>query len=376
MKLPGRWFSGPSEGRSIRFDIMVRFLAVALLADVILTAVLLLAALAVSGGPAGRILEEKTGIEVLSPGFFLLLGVIFAAGAAASVIAALVMGLPFGRMVRTSLLDIRDANEIFSRGKLDFRLDLKGYVELTQIAEQFNRMAQRMEKQVESLQRLVNEKQDLLEGAEEAASAEERRKIARELHDAVSQQLFAVSTTLAAVPVLMESDPGEAKRYLSLIGKMVEDAQQELRALIMHLRPVSLEGRCLREGIGRLLDGISEKGGDLRILRDLQDVEGVPPGIENNIFRVIQEAISNILRHAKATSFTVKLYQKGKVMVLIIEDNGIGIGAEDVKKTSYGIETMRERVEEVGGRFDLISYPGKGTRIEIRIPVGLQGIFK
>jgi two-component system, NarL family, sensor histidine kinase LiaS len=143
----------------------------------------------------------------------------------------------------------------------------------------------------------------------------------------------------------------------------------------MHLRPVNLEENCLKDGIDKLLEELKSKQCTLIIHKDLMDVPGVPHGIENNIFRVTQEAVSNILRHSKATSFSVKLFQKNKVLHLIVEDNGVGIRDEDIKKTSYGLVTMRERIEELGGRFDVISYPNRGTRIEVRVPIGLQSLF-
>ncbi|MHB1454013.1 MAG: sensor histidine kinase [Saccharofermentanales bacterium] len=376
MKVFRSRFLRPAEGKSILFDVIARFLLTALVMDGVLTVGLLLLSVVLSEGTDGSTIRNIIGIGLFSEEYFIILGIVSAAGVIASAAAALLIGLPFGKALKTRLMDIRDANEIFSRGRLDHRLEIRGYIELEQIADQFNKMAQRTEKQIESLQRLVSENKDLLQGAEEAASTEERRKIARELHDAISQQLFAISTTLAAVPLLMDSRPEEARRYIGLVAKMVTSAQQELRALIMHLRPVNLEGHCLREGISGLLDEIRDKTEGIQIRQELGDAEGISPGIENNIFRVTQEAISNILRHSKATAFSVKLFQRDKVLVLIIEDNGIGMDLSETKKTSYGIETMRERIEEIGGRFDILSYPQKGTRIEIRVPVGLQGIFR
>ncbi|MFA7206774.1 MAG: sensor histidine kinase, partial [Saccharofermentanales bacterium] len=187
--------------------------------------------------------------------------------------------------------------------------------------------------------------------------------------------LFAVSTMLAAIPVMMDKKPEDARKYLALAEKTAGTAQQELRALIMHLRPVSLEGSSLRQGIAKLLDELGDKNKNIRIYAELSDIEGVPEGIEDNIFRVTQEAVSNIIRHSKATGFTVKLFRKEKVLTLLIEDNGIGFSDSDGKKTSYGLRTMRERIEEIGGRFDVISFPGKGTRIEIRVPLDLQSMF-
>ena len=132
-------------------------------------------------------------------------------------------------------------------------------LETSDLARRFNSLADRIAKQAEALQRMAGENKRLMEGAGEAACAAERRKIARELHDAVSQQLFAINTMLAAIPVMMDKDPDEARKYIALTEKMSVSAQQELRALIMHLRPVSLEGSSLRLGITKLLEELEAK---------------------------------------------------------------------------------------------------------------------
>ncbi len=376
MKFLKNVFVRTMEGKSVQFDIVKKFWMNGFLTTIFTMLGILIFSLLLTEGMSNNYLEESLGISFLSGEYFRLLFILGIIGFVASIGATIVVGLPVGRTLRTLLHVIRDANEKLSRGKLDYRLRIRGYIELEEISNQFNRMAQRTEKQVESLQRLINENKELLAGAEEAASSEERRKIARELHDAISQQLFAINTTVAAIPKLMDKRPEEAKKYFTMIEKMVSMAQQELRALIMHLRPVNLEEHCLKEGIEKLLDELDTKHENIEIHQVLHDIEGLAPGLENNIFRVTQEAISNILRHSKATKFSVKLFQKEKVLSLIIEDNGVGIKNSDNKKSSYGMATMRERIEELGGRFDVISFPDKGTRIEVRVPVGLQSTFK
>lgn len=376
MKFFKNVFVRTTEGKSVQFDIVKKFFLNALLTVIFSILGILILSLLLTEGLSNDYLEKNLGVPFLSREYFRLLLIFGVTGFFAAAGATIIIGLPVGRTLRTLLHVIRDANEKLSRGKLEYRLRIRGYIELEEISNQFNRMAQRTEKQVESLQRLINENKELLAGAEEAASSEERRKIARELHDAISQQLFAINTTVAAIPKLMDQRPEEAKRYFGMIEKMVSMAQQELRALIMHLRPVNLEEHCLKEGIEKLLQELDMKHDNIEIHQDLHSIEGLAPGMENNIFRVTQEAISNILRHSKATKFSLKLFQKEKVLSLIIEDNGIGINNTDGKKSSYGMATMRERIEELGGRFDVISFPDKGTRIEVRVPIGLQSTFK
>jgi len=376
MNVVEKVFRGALSGNNIRSDTIRKFFVACMLSGVIAVTAVIVFSLFLTEGIDREFIKNFLGFELFSVQFYRLLGIIFIFGFVSSIIAAILISFPFSRNIKSQLQKISDANEIFSRGKLEYRIDIDGYAEIRDIGKQFNDMAHRTQKQVESLQRLINQNQELLKGAHEAASTEERRKIARELHDAISQQLFAISTTVSAIPKLMDTKPNEAIRYLSMVEKMVTTAQQELRALIMHLRPVNLEESCLKDGIENLLEELDNKHPNIKIRKELQNIDGVSSGIENNIFRVTQEAVSNILRHSKANTFSVKLFSKDKVLVLIIEDNGIGIDLDNNKKSSYGLSTMRERIEELGGRFNVISFPGKGTRIEIRVPIGLQSIFK
>lgn len=314
-------------------------------------------------------IEDSLGIIFYSPPYFILLGIISCLGILSALTFAIWAGYPLGRYLKRSLQSIADAADAFTRGKLDYRLKVEGSDEVSQVGLQYNQMADRIEKQVGSLQRLVNENTLLVQQAEQAASLDERRKLARDLHDAVSQQLFAVSMTMAALPRLMDTQPEQAKVHLLQVEEMVTMAQQELRALIMHLRPVTLDGHSLKEGVDQLLAELTQKYPDLQLEWEIKVEAILEQGIEDHLFRVIQEAISNVLRHAKATHFTLKLLQKQERLLLTLEDNGIGFISSNTKKSSYGISTMRERIEDIGGRFDLISFPTTGTRIEIRVPI-------
>jgi NarL family two-component system sensor histidine kinase LiaS len=313
--------------------------------------------------------EYFFGFSFYSPPYLVLLGIIIGLGTLSAFTFALWAGYPLGRYLKKSLQSIADAADAFTRGKLDYRLQSDGNDEVSRVGLQYNQMADRIEKQVNSLQRLVNENTLLVQQAEQSASLDERRKLARELHDSVSQQLFAVSMTMAALPRLIDQEPEQAKQSFHQVEGMVTIAQQELRALIMHLRPVTLDGYTLEEGINQLLDELTQKYPDLQLEWEIGADTELAQGVEDQLFRVIQEAISNMLRHAKATHFMLKLQQTPERLLLIIEDNGIGFDLSEQKKSSYGISTMRERIEDLGGRFDLITYPSTGTRIEIRVPI-------
>ncbi|WP_336776861.1 sensor histidine kinase [Paenibacillus sp. MMO-58] len=201
-----------------------------------------------------------------------------------------------------------------------------------------------------------------------SAVIEERQRLARELHDAVSQQLFAISMTATAVSRTIERDWERAKRQVQLIEEMASVAQSEMRALLLHLRPVHLDGKNLAAALTALVDELKQKV-PMTIDLDVDDSITMKPGAEDHLFRIAQEALSNTLRHSKAESMEIKLHRKGPEVRMLLKDTGIGFDLEAKKQTSYGLLTMEERVNELGGYLHMISKPGEGTSIDIRVPI-------
>jgi len=178
--------------------------------------------------------------------------------------------------------------------------------------------------------------------------------------------------TMAALPKLISKNQQQAITVLNDVEKMVNNAQQELRALIMHLRPVTLDGKSFEEGISALFEELKVKNKHLTLHLDFKQQTQLPSKIEDQLFRTIQEAISNMLRHSKATIFDMKLYEKDGRLCIALEDNGIGFIVEEMeKKGSYGLATMKERMIELGGNLTILSYPKKGTKLELRVPIRL-----
>lgn len=243
-----------------------------------------------------------------------------------------------------------------------------GNDEVGRLGEQLGRISKRWEEQVNSLQRLSTNNAQLAEQARVTAIVEERQRLARELHDAVSQQLFAISMTATAVGRTLDKDFGKAQRQVALIEEMSAVAQSEMRALLLHLRPVYLEGKALEQGLRELIRELQIKV-PMEITFEMDEGISLVKGIENHLFRIIQEAMSNTLRHAKADRMDIRIQRKQNTVRVTLRDDGIGFEIDEKKQTSYGLSTMQERVTELGGSIQFITAPGKGTRIEISVPL-------
>ncbi|CAG5084220.1 Sensor histidine kinase LiaS [Thermobacillus xylanilyticus] len=204
------------------------------------------------------------------------------------------------------------------------------------------------------------------------AITEERQRLARELHDAVSQQLFAISMTATAVKRTLDKDFERAKRQVELIEEMASVAQSEMRALLLHLRPVHLDGKRLPQALEALVEELQQKVPNMVIALDQEPHLAILPEAEDHLFRIVQEALSNTLRHARASRMDISLRREQGQLHLLMRDDGVGFDMEAKKQTSYGLLTMEERVHEMGGTMTLRSAPGEGTEIDIRVPVLME----
>ncbi|MBO8164625.1 MAG: sensor histidine kinase [Brevibacillus sp.] len=281
----------------------------------------------------------------------------------------MVSGYVIGNLLKKRMNILRQAAMNLERGQLSYRVPELGDDELGEIGWQFNRLAARWEEQVASLQRLSNHNAALGEQVRQAAVLEERQRLARELHDAVSQQLFAIAMSMAAIKRMIDTNPLRAAQQIELVEEMAAAAQAEMRALLLHLRPATLQDKSLREAVVELLEELKQKH-PLDIAWEIEEMPELPSGIEDHLFRILQEALSNSLRHARAKKIEVKLFVLNKEQVrLRIADDGVGFDPDGEKMTSYGLISMQERVTELGGTLDVYTAIGKGTQIEVIVPL-------
>ena len=257
-----------------------------------------------------------------------------------------------------------------ARGNFTSRVYDNDDDEIARIGTELNELGEKMQRQVKSLKRMADEKSEYAKSAHVAATIEERQRLARDLHDAVSQQLFALTMMSQATIRMFDKNPDQARVQMEEISSTALQAQTEMRALLLHLRPVHLSGEPLVSGIHNLIDELKQKCQiDFQIT--MEEIEELSETTEEHLFRIIQESLSNTLRHANATQVTVELTKRNQELFLHIADNGDGFDLESdqQKKTSYGLKTMKERCEEIGGTFTVRSKQGEGTHLDIRIPL-------
>ncbi|MCZ0756936.1 sensor histidine kinase [Anoxybacillus sp. J5B_2022] len=251
----------------------------------------------------------------------------------------------------------------------------QGNIELSrkQTAKELNDVWERIEKlqkhwleQTKRTQKLATEKVENEEELIERIISEERNRLARELHDSVSQQLFAASMMMSA---LMETYIGseQGKKQLKLVEQMIHQSQLEMRALLLHLRPVQLKGKSLQDGMKELLTELAQKV-PMEMKWKIEDVT-LDRGVEDHLFRILQESVSNTLRHAKATMLEVLLLERDGFVLLRVSDDGVGFDVERTKSGSYGLQHMYERAAEIGGTLKIVSIKNKGTRLEVKVPL-------
>lgn len=288
------------------------------------------------------------------------------------ILLPVVFGVGFGFFqsfrFKRRLERLRGTLVAWEKGNLTPAMPVLGSDELGRLGEQLGRISGKWENQVNTLQRLSTNNAKLAEQARVSAIIEERQRLARELHDAVSQQLFAISMTATAVGRTLEKDFDKAQRQIALIEEMAAVAQSEMRALLLHLRPVYLDGKGLEQGLQELIKELQIKV-PMEIIFEMDPDVQLLKGVENHLFRIVQEAISNTLRHAKAEKMEIRLHRRGDAVRLTLRDDGVGFEIDDSKLTSYGLSNMQERIAETGGSIQFITAPGKGMRIEITVPL-------
>jgi signal transduction histidine kinase len=202
------------------------------------------------------------------------------------------------------------------------------------------------------------------------AQEEERKRLAREIHDGVGQPLLAVKLHLQMIEARAAADVPVDKEVFPPLVAGVSQAIEELRHVAMDLRPALLQGIALTEAFRRHAMRFEEEAGiPVRVQGDA--LLDVPVRIKDHLYRIYQEALNNIGKHAAADWVEVTVERKGKLLVLAIADNGRGFDVVRMIGAGRGIglSTMRERAELLGGTFRVRSAPGRGTSIRIEVPI-------
>jgi PAS domain S-box-containing protein len=208
---------------------------------------------------------------------------------------------------------------------------------------------------------------DLRQQAAELAAGDERAHLARELHDSVTQGLFSMTLLTRSIELLLQRDPAAAAEKLADLRELQRDALAETRALIFELRPSSLDQDGLVKALRTHAAAVQGRIG-LPVVIEADDIGRLPHSAEDALYRIAQEALHNVVKHANARHVRIGLTASSRDVRLAVEDDGIGFDPSTVPSGHLGLAGMRARADKVGGTLTVTSRPGGGTRIEVSVP--------
>jgi signal transduction histidine kinase len=202
----------------------------------------------------------------------------------------------------------------------------------------------------------------LTEQLKAAAAEAERHRLARDLHDAVTQTLWSATLTADVLPRIWERDPEEGRRRLETLTRSTRGALAEMRTLLLELRPATLGGMKLSDLLRQLTATITNRSGlpvELAVMGDCE----LPPDVKVALYRIAQEAMNNVVKHANASQIMVCLCCEPERIELVISDDGCGFDPAAVPPGHMGLEITRERAGAIGASLEIASEPGTGTQI-------------
>ncbi len=318
------------------------------------------------------------GLATIVLMFALYYGVIFFTNSAPSLetwltwmatLAVLQMAVTYqiGQRMQRKIDQLQLAMKHASAGNWKYRLPEEEGDAFSGVYREVNAMMGQLESRIKLLQQL-GEKEALEEMiSTEDAVLEERKRLARDLHDTVSQQLFALHMSASSLPKLIERDMKHAQQVMEQLIAMSSTAQKQMRGLIAQLRPMELQGRTLEEALDRWFPDYCRQNG-LQGTLDIQIGDRISEAKEHQLFLIIQEAMANVVKHAEAKSVRLLLGDTGAQISLSVEDDGLGFKGGQVRAGGYGLSTMRERAQKLGGDAEIVTKPGSGTRVRVWVP--------
>jgi two-component system sensor histidine kinase DegS len=200
---------------------------------------------------------------------------------------------------------------------------------------------------------------------------EERRRVARDIHDGPAQAIANIVFRAEVCERLIDSDPARAKAELKALREHIRNTLAEIRKIIFDLRPMALDDLGLAPTIRGVLDVFREQYGLVAEIAVIGKERRLEPHIEIGVFRVVQEALNNIIKHAQASSIRVRIEFAAAGVTVLVEDDGKGFEMTEAELPSghYGIMGMRERMQLLNGKLTIKSAPRRGTRVTVSVPL-------
>lgn len=213
----------------------------------------------------------------------------------------------------------------------------------------------------------------LLAEVQEKAALEQRQHLARELHDSVTQGLFSINLIARSIEVVMQREATQSEWMVDRIGilrQLTQGALAEMRELIFELRPGSLEEEGLIQAIRKHVAAVKGREMvDVVVTAEDEKIPRLKPAAEEALYRITQEALHNIVKHARASAVELTVQVRNEFLAVEIKDNGVGFDIDKVPAGHMGLGTMGERARALGGEYEVESTAGKGTTVSARVPL-------
>lgn len=295
-------------------------------------------------------------------------------------VAAAFANLAMSRLVINRVEKVTSALAKFGSGKRDLHLVSGSFDEIGQLEKDFNEMAREIQAEEaenralsEDLHHQTNRRLELLKRLI-TAQEDERKRLARELHDELGQSLTGLALRSEAMGQYIHSDPEKAREQLVQTREMIGKTTQQMYEIILALRPSILDDLGLVVALRSLAERVLKGSGITFKLDSSKMNKRLPPSIETTLYRILQEALNNIVKHSGASQVIVNLALSDGIFDGEIIDNGKGFdtesdGLEADNPRGLGLLGMQERVALFGGTMEIISRLGQGTRILVQIAI-------
>ena len=208
----------------------------------------------------------------------------------------------------------------------------------------------------------------LVSASQHQVALEERQRLARELHDSVSQALYGIALGARSARNRLARDPQRAVEPLDYVLSLAEAALADMRSLILELQPEALEREGLVGALVKRAEAIKGRY-DIDVRTDLPDEPPIPVGTKQDIYRIAQEALHNLVKHSRAKHASLRLRVDRDALTMEVADDGEGFDPSRSYPGHFGLPSMRERAESGGGELQIESRPGEGTTVRVRVPI-------
>jgi len=219
----------------------------------------------------------------------------------------------------------------------------------------------------DEMSRISNEQTNItreLARQKEKVASIERKRIERDLHDSVSQTIFSASIIAELIPELWEKDQEEAKRQMNKLKTLTHDALNEMRRLLMELRPESFAGENIDDLLKQLVNSLKLRS-NIDIKLKIEGSRDLSREAKEVIYRITQESLNNAVKHSGADKVSVILEKKPQKTILTITDNGKGFDTKNISKRKLGLYIMDQRAGSINSSLDIKSSPGEGTNVSL-----------